>query len=187
MDFSDLTIFQGNVRSLNANFDSITEIFDNCQKLPNVLAITETKLKKYDDEPEKEGYEFERSDTTTDFGGVGIYLANHLDYTIRNDLNLEANYCEDIWIDIEMNQNKDKSVMNRSNLVIGVIYRHPGHKYDTFCHKLCQTLSILNASKTNYILVGDFNIDLIKFEHHVVLRRFEYCGSSSPHLNANSD
>ena len=68
-DISDLTIFQGNVRSLNANFDSITEIFDNCQKLPDVLAITETKLKKYDDEPEKEGYEFERSDTTTDFGG----------------------------------------------------------------------------------------------------------------------
>ena len=81
----------------------------------------------------------------------------------RNDLNVEANYCEDIWIDIEMKQNRKKSEMNNSNLVIGVIYRHPGHKYDTFCHKLCHTLNILNASKTNYILVGDFNIDLIKF------------------------
>ena len=58
---SDLSIFQGNVRSLNANFDSISEIFDKCQKMPDVLAITETKLKEDDDEPEKEGYEFERS------------------------------------------------------------------------------------------------------------------------------
>ena len=43
---AELSIFQGNVRSLNANFDSISEIFENCSKFPDVLAITETKLKK---------------------------------------------------------------------------------------------------------------------------------------------
>ena len=43
---SDLSIFQGNVRSLNANFDSVCDIFDKYQSLPDILAITETKLKK---------------------------------------------------------------------------------------------------------------------------------------------
>ena len=70
---SELSIFHGNVRSLNANYDSISDIFQNCQRLPDILAITETKLKKNDDEPPISGYEFERSDTKTDFGG-GRYL-----------------------------------------------------------------------------------------------------------------
>ena len=50
-----------------------------------------------------------------------------------------------------------------SNVVIGIIYRHPNHQYDVFCEKLCNTLSILNASKTKYIIVGDLNIDLLKY------------------------
>ena len=69
------------------------------------MAITETKLKKNDDEPPIPGYEFERSDTKTDFGGVGIYLSNNLkDYSIRSDLALGAKNCEDIWIDIPSKQ-----------------------------------------------------------------------------------
>ena len=56
-----------------------------------------------------------------------------------------------------------KNKAQSSNLVIGVIYRHPGHKYEVFCDKLCQTLESLSASKTNYIIVGVLNIDLMKF------------------------
>ena len=40
---SELSIFQGNVRSLNANFDAISDVFQNYQRLPDVLAITESK------------------------------------------------------------------------------------------------------------------------------------------------
>ena len=49
-------------------------------------------------------------------------------------------------------------------MVIGAIYRHPGHKYDTFCDKLCRTLDSLNTAKTKYLIVGDMNIDLLKFK-----------------------
>ena len=89
---SELSIFQGNVRSLNANFDSISDIFQNCQKLPDVLAITESKLKKDDDEPYLAGYHFEGTPTKTDFGGVGVYLSNDLKTgSVRTDLKLGAN------------------------------------------------------------------------------------------------
>lgn len=41
---SDLVVFHNNVRSLNKNFNSIGDIFQNCNVFPDVLAITETKL-----------------------------------------------------------------------------------------------------------------------------------------------
>ena len=44
---SELSIFQANVRSLNANLDSICDVFQNCEQLPDVLAITETKYDGY--------------------------------------------------------------------------------------------------------------------------------------------
>ena len=98
-------------------------------------------------------------------GGVGIYLSNNLkDYSIRSDLALGAKHCEDIWIDIPTKQACKKPNTNKTtNIVIGVIYRHPNHHYDMFCEKLCNTINILNSTKTNYIIVGDLNIDLLKF------------------------
>ena len=159
--YSELSIFQGNVRSLNANFDSVSDISNNCQSLPDVLAITESKLKRGDDEPPIDGYDFKRSDTTTAFGGVGVYLSKDLDYSVRNDLALGVNHCEDIWINIVMDQCGKKT--GPKNFVIGLIYIHPNHKYDFFCNKLCNTLDILNKSKTDYVRVGDINVDIMKF------------------------
>ena len=157
---SELSVFQGNVRSLNANFDAIGDIFQNCQRLPDVLAITESKLKKDDNEPPMPGYRFEGTPTKTDFGGVGVYLSSDLkNYSIRKDLELEADHCEDIWVDVATDQ-PGKEI---TNVVIGIIYRHPNHHYDVFCEKLCNTINLLNATKTKYIIVGDINIDLQKF------------------------
>ena len=41
---SDFTVFHNNIRSLNKNFEGITDIFQHCKELPNVLAFSETKL-----------------------------------------------------------------------------------------------------------------------------------------------
>ena len=85
-----------------------------------------------------------------------------MDYSVRSDLALDAHHCEDIWVDIKVDH-PDKGSNKSKNLVIGVIYRHPGHKYEFFCNKLCKTLNSLNASKTDYVIVGDINIDILKF------------------------
>ena len=67
-----------------------------------------------DRSPKQKGYEFERSDTKTDFGGVGIYLSNGLaDYSVRSDLALNARHCEDIWIDITMHQSDKKTITSK--------------------------------------------------------------------------
>ena len=57
-----------------------------------------------------------------------------------------------------MNNNK----FNKNGLVIGVIYRH-GHDCQDLYEKLCEQLILLNAQKTEYIIVGDFNLDVMKY------------------------
>ena len=43
------------------------------------------------------------------------------------------------------------------------IDRHPGRKYEDFCEKLCNQLLLLGEKKCKYVVVGDFNIDLNKY------------------------
>ena len=151
---SELVLFHNNVRSLNKNIGSIGEIFQNCKKRPDILAISETKLKEDKDFPELEGFSFESEESSTNADGVGVYLSNAINYSLRKDLALGARYCEDLWLNVELDNKK---------FVLGIIYRHPGHKYNTFCNKLCKNLDKLNKTKSNYIIVGDLNIDLLKY------------------------
>ena len=129
---SEFRIFHSNVRSLCKNFDAIGDTFSNCQNLPNIIALSETKLKDSTDAPQLDGYNFECVNSTTQAGGVGFYISDSLKYTICHNMSLNVNNTEDLWLDIEFE--------NHNKLVVGVIYRHPGHKYETFCEKLCNNL-----------------------------------------------
>jgi len=103
------------------------------------------------------GYSFERKDSPTASGGVGLYLSDSLQYTIHEDLSLNLPHCEDLWIDIKVNQSSPFSKSNPNNiqnLIIGVIYRHPGRKYDDFREKLCNQLLLLNEKKMKYYIVS---------------------------------
>jgi len=134
--------------------------------MPDLMAVTETRLTSFKDAKGMDGYSFECVNSPTQAGGVGIYISDNNNYSLRDDLQLNLDNCEDIWLNVEL---QDKSI------VVGVIYRHPGHKYGTFCDKLCNTLNILNMSKSNYIIVGDINIDLLKF--NLVSNVTEYVNS----------
>ena len=48
-------------------------------------------------------------------------------------------------------------------MVIGVIYRHLGNNYETFQEKLSQTIYKLNHENTNFMILGDVNINLNKY------------------------
>ena len=168
-DNSELVIFHNNVRSLNKNFCSIGDIFQDCDKLPDILAVSETWLNKDSFIPQIENYIFENVDTPpqvkSDIGGVGMYISNELDYTIREDLSLGHKGCEDLWIDINLRNRIPPKTKNitKENLVVGVIYHHPDQGYEAFSESLSRTLHILNKNKTNYVIVGDINLDTEKY------------------------
>ena len=55
-----------------------------------------------------DGYEFEPCFSNTNAGGVGVYIADYLESSLRRDLKMNLDHCEDVWIEINT-QSKKKS------------------------------------------------------------------------------
>ena len=165
-DPTNITVFHANVVSLKKNLNLVEDVFENCNNAPSIIAISETGLNDHieTDTVSLQGYQFERNDSELLKGGVGLYINNDLDYKIRNDLKLNVYCCEDLWVDISLKGNNNQSKKNKESLVIGVIYRHPNRSYSSFSKILCQKIEKLNKDKKNFMIVGDFNINLLKYK-----------------------
>ena len=129
------------------------------------MAFTETKINDTSSIPSLNGYIFEHIDSPSSCGGVGMYISNNIKYSVNNQLNLNLPGCDDVWIEVEIKSTycNKKSKEKKEKLIIGCVYRHPGRKYDNFCEKFCNQLLLLDEKKCKYIVVGDFNIDLNKY------------------------
>ena len=138
---NSLGIYHNNICSLNKNFHKFDDVFLNCPK-PQIIAFSETRLNENSFIPSMNGYNFEHINSSSSAGGVCLYLKNTLNYKCRKDLSLSLNSCEDLWVEISSGSDSITE-----NIVVGVIYRHPGHKYEAFCDRLCSILDVLNKSK----------------------------------------
>ena len=139
-----------NVRSLSKNKEKTEEFFDGITRLPDAIAISETKLNSNSvSNLNIPNYTFLRKDSPTCAGGVGFYIKGNMQYRIRNDLSLNVHHCEDLWIELET---------KKENLILAVIYRHPNKLLLPFQDKLCDTLTDLENSNLNYIVCGDINV-----------------------------
>ena len=87
-------------------------------------------------------------------GGSGIFIKYGYDYEVINNLGMEMLDCEDVWILLKSPNNKD--------LIVGSIYRHPHNDLNNFEVKFLKTLDYLNLKDFNYVIGGDFNIDLLR-------------------------
>ena len=95
------------IKSTNINFD--------------IIAISETRILK-DTYIVKNinipNFSFECTPTESTAGGTLLYIADHLAYQNRKDLNLyKTNSLESTFIEI--------TNPNKSNIIVGCIYRHP--------------------------------------------------------------
>ena len=89
--------------------------------------------------------------------GVLLYVSNNHNFKPRSDLNIyESKILESSFIDI-INQNK-------SNDIVGVIYRHPSMCANDFndnhIRPLLEKLAL--EKNKNIFIAGDFNLDLLK-------------------------
>ena len=165
-DPTSISVFHANVISLDKNLNKVEEVFSDCKTYPSIIAISETGLDD-DDNSEQvaiDGYHKpERADSLTNKGGVGVYVTEQLDYVIRDDLKLKVEHCEDIWLEVKPTVKPSPRNNKNDSFVIGVIYRHPDHAYRSFSYRLGQNIEKLNKNKSNFIIVGDINIDLLKY------------------------
>ena len=110
-----------NTRSLPKNQNKLEDLLSFCEKLPEFIAITETKLNATNiTQIDLENYNFEHVNSNTNAGGVGIFV-------LRKDLQFHDSSCENIWIEIFSGSSHAKV-----STVVGVIYRHPHSPFEAF-------------------------------------------------------
>ena len=151
-----------NIQCLPAKFDSFVSFLNTLTdrketNFPSVIALSETWLNAsncslYD----INGYHSFLSNNRTDNSsrwGVGFYLRNDIDYIERPDLTVFiSNIYETLFITLE-------PIM----LTVGVIYSTPDSNKEEFLFYFEKSLNQLKEKNEHFILLGDFNVNLLKY------------------------
>ena len=128
--FNDLSLLHCNIRSLYKNIDKLEEIVTPCSKPPDIIALSETRIKETSIIATLPGYNFINENSQTQAGGVGAYIKNNLKYLQRRDLQFKIHGCENIWLEI---------LGKRQKIIIGIVYRHPQYNIDRFSQPFSET------------------------------------------------
>ena len=94
-----------------------------------------------------------------------MFISSSINYSVRTDLNV---FKEDILESIFIEASKE----GKDKIIIGTIYKPPSNNYDDFETLLNSILQQIDKEKKTCILMGDFNIDLLKYEHNNDTNRF---------------
>ena len=52
------------------------------------------------------------------------------------------------------------------NRIIGAVYRPPGYSSDLFMSGFVKVLSAISKTRTEWLIVGDFNVELLKYDEN---------------------
>jgi hypothetical protein len=97
-----------NMRSLSKNLPLLKDLLYFVKEISDIIAITEeTKLTENSvSNISIPGYVFINTNSETFAGGVGLYIANELEFNIRRNLELIADGVESCWIEITRKREK---------------------------------------------------------------------------------
>ena len=94
--------------------------------------------------------------------GVGLFNKDNMQYKIREDLSVfEQDVFESVFVEVES--------QSGSNLIVSVIYRPntaPKADIDKFTPILIEIMYQINTEKNIGLVMGDMNMDLLKFHIH---------------------
>ena len=152
-----------NIVSLSAHIDDLKTLLGCLEHPFDIIGISETKIKhnaEFLSNINIPGYTFEYTPTKSHFGGTGIYIKNGINYSKNEKLSKsKKNVAESIFIEIEGNKSK--------KLLIGCVYRHHATTISDFVeHFLSNLLLTIGKKRQKTMLMGDFNVDLLKFDTH---------------------
>ena len=156
-----------NIASLQLHIDELRTLLALLNHPFDAICITETRL--HDDHPlsniQIEGYEFVHTKTLTQCGGAGIYIKSTIEYELLKQFSISnKNVSESIFLEIKN--------PTRKNIVIGCIYRHHTPVSDFLETFLNDVLEKVTKSNKICALIGDFNVDLIKYGNHLPTESF---------------
>jgi hypothetical protein len=156
-----------NARSLLGNLDKLKILLSNIKKPFSVIGITETWLNdQTHDLVDISGYKFVSNHRTTKpGGGVGLYLQNSLEYKLCSKCNYtNPDLIESIFVEI--------CIPNGKNIIVGTVYRPPNQNVAAFLEKFNEIISIISKDNKPCYVMGDFNLDLLHYNHHALTQEF---------------
>ena len=127
----------------------------------SVIGLPETKIKSGQENIiniELQGYQFISQPSISNAGGVGCFIHGNLDISILSDLTLTKENIEALWIEVHNSSQR--------NTLCAIIYRHPQGSVDQFMEYLNLCLEKTHRERKYCIIMGDFNLDLLKYESH---------------------
>ena len=108
------------------------------------------------------GYNIEHAPTEFSNGGTLLYIKQGINYKLRKDLQIyKSKELESTFIEVF------EPGMSKTNMIIGCIYHHPSMELSEFNnHFLSVLLEKISKEKKMVVLLGDFNDDLLKYDHN---------------------
>ena len=155
-----------NCRSINSNWDALNELIYNMSSEHfhfDIIALTEVfKLRdgfNYDINGYHEILSNTRDTLDDGHGGVGIYVNKNMPYLTRDDLSVFIlHVLESLFIEIQINAKKYRNWCHLPNT--------PLADTDLFVDKLSKITSKISAENKDVYIMGDVNIDLLKYGTH---------------------
>ena len=124
------------------------------------IGITETGLSTSSDNYGLTGYKHFDCPTESTKGGARLYFSEKFNYKRRDDLRIyESKQLESVFVEI-------LSEKNGQNLIVGCVYKHPNLDVSDFNNYLHRLLEKISGENKKIVLLGDFNIDLLKLDLH---------------------
>ena len=94
-------------------------------------------------------------------GGVSLYVRDSIPYHERPDFTVMAPFMECIAVEIDRSYSGTPQ-----NIIVFLVYRPPNTDVGVFISKVSDFLQSAKAEKKLFLIMGDFNLDLIKYESH---------------------
>ena len=133
----------------------------------SIVGLTEIKLKvdqSFLSNIEIPRYSFSFQPSLSNAGGVGFYIKEDQLFTTRPDLTLSTDDFETLWVEMQNGSQR--------NMICGVIYWHPHGNMQNFMDFLNSTIEKIDRENKFYIILGDFNLDLLKLDSHPDIDNF---------------
>ena len=179
---SPFSLFHLNINSLSFHYDELESLISKSKNNFQIIGISETRLAKTQETATNihlKNYNIEHVPTESSNGGVVLYIKKAINYKLRPDLMIyKKRELESVFIEIIQKDSK--------NIEVGCIYRHPCMQQSEFIDEYLKPLSEkLISENKEVILLGDFNIDLLKCDSNKNVSNFLdiiYCTNLLPNI-----
>ena len=167
-DHVDLAIMQLNSRGLLGKLDKLKSLIQDVRKTQrvHVIALAETWLKQNNVNRVKlPGFQFIGSHRKgRKGGGVGILVAQNLEFRIRKDLMMDLPGFENLTIELKT---------TRDSIFVSTLYRPPDNNSKSFLKNYKRLLNKFTPTELSRLIICmDHNLDLVKYNIHPLTNDF---------------